>query len=84
MSAFILPQRPVPPGGNPKVLPTAQPVWPVSIAVFPQEGKAAMPEFEMSIYLQKNGVVPELTMNYGDFTVRGRLKLFEPLKKAKC
>ncbi len=84
MSAFILPQRPLPPGGNPKVLPTAQPVWPVSIAVFPQEEKAAMPEFEMSIYLQKNGVVPELTMNYGDFTVRGRLKLFEPLKKAKC
>lgn len=84
MSAFILPQRPVPPGGKSDVLSKPAPVWPVSIAVFPQEGKAAMPEFEMSIYLQKNGVVPELTMNYGDFTVRGRLKLFEPLKKAKC
>jgi len=84
MSAFILPKRPLPPGGKPDALSDAAPVWPVSIAVFPQEGKAEMPEFEMSIYLQKNGVVPELTMNYGDFTVRGRLKLFEPLKKAKC
>ncbi len=84
MSAFILPQRALPPGGKPDVLSAAQPVWPVNIAVFPQDGKAAMPEFEMAIYLQKNGVVPELTMNYGDFTVRGQLKLFEPLKKASC
>lgn len=84
ISAFILPKRKTPPGGHPKVLTLPQPVWPVSLAVFSGEGRAESPEFEMTIYLQPNGVVPEMTMNYGDFTVRGTLKVFEALKKAEC
>lgn len=84
ISAFILPQRKTPPGGHPKALTVPQPVWPVSLAVFSGEGTAESPEFEMTIYMQANGVVPEMTMNYGDFTVRGTLKVFEALKKADC
>ena len=84
MTAFILPERDAPPNGHPKVQTDQQPVWPISIAVFAPDGKTAMPEFEMSIYLQRNGVVPELTMNYGDFTVRGRLQIFEPIKASEC
>ena len=56
----------------------------MSIAVFSQDDKAGTPEFEMTIYLQPNGVVPELSMDYGDFTVVGRLKVFEALQKAAC
>ena len=84
ISAFILPQRKTPPGGHPNVLTAPQPVWPVSLAVFSGDGAAESPEFEMTIYLQPNGVVPEMTMNYGDFTVRGTLKVFEALKKSEC
>lgn len=84
ISAFILPQRKTPPGGHAKVLTVPQPVWPVSLAVFSGDGAPETPEFEMTIYLQPNGVVPEMTMNYGDFTVRGTLKVFEALKKAEC
>lgn len=84
ISAFILPKRKTPPAGHPKVLTVPQSVWPVSLAIFSDERAAESPEFEMTIYLQPNGVVPEMTMNYGDFTVRGTLKVFEALKKAEC
>lgn len=84
ISAFILPKRKTPPAGHPKVLTAPQPVWPISLAVFASGSTAETPEFEMTIYLQPNGVVPEMTMNYGDFTVRGTLKVFEALKKAEC
>jgi hypothetical protein len=84
ISAFILRQRKSPPAGQPKALTAPQPVWPISLAIFPGDSKAETPEFEMTIYLQPNGVVPEMTMNYGDFTVRGILKVFEALKKPEC
>jgi hypothetical protein len=38
----------------------------------------------MTIYLQENGVVPEMIMDYGDFSVLGRMKVFEKLPKAEC
>lgn len=86
MSAFILPQRAAPPGGTPKALTAAaaQPVWPTTIAVFSADETTSTPSFEMTIYLQENGVVPELVMDYGDFAVHGRLKIFEELDKAEC
>lgn len=84
ISAFILPKRETPPGGHPKALTVPQPVWPISMAIFSGAGDAESPEFEMTIYMQPNGVVPEMTMSYGDFTVRGRLKVFEALKEAAC
>jgi hypothetical protein len=84
MTAFLLPKRTAPPGGHPKSLIVPQPVWPMNIAVFSEKGKVQEPEFEMTIYLQANGVVPEMTMDYGDFVVRATLKLFEVMKKPDC
>lgn len=84
MTSFLLPQRAEPPGGKPPMLTEAQPVWPATIAVFSGAETVETPSFEMTIYLQKNGVVPELVMDYGDFTVHGRMKLFEKLKKPEC
>lgn len=84
MTAFLLPKRPEPPSGKPPMLTDPQPVWPATIAVFSGGETVETPSFEMTIYLQPNGVVPELIMDYGDFTVHGRLKLFEKLKKPEC
>jgi EipB-like len=84
MTSFLLPQRATVPGGTPPVLTAVQPVWPASIAVFPPDANAETPNFQMTIYLQPNGVVPELTMDYGDFTVLGRMKIFQKLKKPEC
>jgi len=84
ISAFILPKRAAPPGGHPKALVAPQPVWPISLGVFSAEKNSESPEFEMTIYMQANGVVSEMTMNYGEFTIRGKLKVFEANKKADC
>lgn len=84
MTAFLLPKRDAPPDGKPKVLTAAQPVWPVTIAVFSEGDKSETPSFEMTIYLQEDGVVPELIMDYGDFSVVGHMKIFEKLPKAEC
>lgn len=84
MTAFLLPRRDQPPGGKPSMLTASGPVWPVTIAVFSDGEKSETPSFEMTLYLQENGVVPELIMDYGDFSVRGRMKIFQPLKKAEC
>ncbi len=84
MTSFLLPQRKTVPGGTPSVLTVPQPVWPASIAVFPPDDQAETPSFQMTIYLQPNGVVPELIMDYGDFTVVGHMKIFQKLKKAEC
>jgi len=84
MTAFLLPRRDTSPAGKPSVLTAAQPVWPVTIAVFSEGEKAETPNFEMTIYLQENGVVPEMIMDYGDFSVLGRMKIFEKLPKAEC
>jgi EipB-like len=84
MTAFLLPKRDAPPGGKPSMLTAAQPVWPVTIAVFSEGDKSETPSFEMTIYLQENGVVPEMIMDYGDFSVVGHMKIFEKLPKAEC
>jgi len=84
MTSFLLPKRDVPPGGKPSMLTAAQPVWPMNIAVFSEGEKAETPNFEMTIYVQENGVVPELIMDYGDFSVVGHMKIFQKLPKAEC
>lgn len=84
MTAVLLPRKPSPPGGHSKLIPKPLPVWPFNIAVFPVGPAAEVPEFEMTIYMQANGVVPEMRMNYGDFTVKGTLKLFQELDKPTC
>jgi hypothetical protein len=84
MTAFLLPKRDTVPSGKPPMLTEPQPVWPATIAVFPPGAATETPSFEMMLYLQPNGVVPELSMDYGDFSVHGRMKIFEKLKKAEC
>lgn len=84
MTAVLLPRKAAPPGGHPKQLTKPAPVWPVNIAVFPRKPGAEVPEFEITIYIQDNGVVPEMRMNYGDFTVRGKLEIFQALKASGC
>ena len=49
--------------------------WPVSIGYFEpqQEGKDAVPAYELSFRLFENGVSSGLVIDYGEFAVRGEL-----------
>ncbi len=64
------------------------PVWPMRLAFFAAEGTAGpgeeLPEFELSLAMQANGIVTELTLGFGGFTVKGTLERIEALPKTDC
>ena len=57
-------------------------VWPVDIAYFDESKKGGeeMPEYRISFKLHENGITRDLVMDYGDFSMTGKLvnlKLFD-------
>lgn len=81
---------PVRPAQNDPELPAMKPIasdpfWPVTVAYF--DGKETsgeeMPDYAISFKLHKSGITRDLKMNYGEFSIDGRLvdlALFEPAK----
>lgn len=61
-----------------------QPLWVVHLAFFPTVKGADQPEYEMTVELLANGVARAITLDYGDFTVQGRLASIDELPRAKC
>lgn len=65
-----------------------QPVWPMQLAFFAAEGEALpgeeLPDFEMSMNIQPNGIVTSLVLNFGEFTVNGVLEKIEALPSSGC
>jgi hypothetical protein len=60
--------------------------WPVEIAYFSKESQAGeqTPKYRISFRLHENGVTRDLMMDYGDFSIKGRLvelSLLNPSKK---
>lgn len=62
----------------------AGPSWHVSLAFYAAEGQAAEPQHEQSLRLHANGVVEDLVLDYGDFTVSATLKKIEKLPPPDC
>jgi hypothetical protein len=63
-------------------------VWPVEIAYFDESKKGGeeLPEYRISFKLHENGVTRDLEMDYGDFSLQGKLvnlKLFD-VKPGTC
>lgn len=62
--------------------------WPVDIAYFDPSDKATgeeTPEYHISFKLHENGLTRDLVMDYGDFSMKGKLvdlKLFDPAKES--
>jgi hypothetical protein len=64
--------------------------WPVSIAYF--NGREAeanqsgeeVPDYQMSFTLFENGVARNLQMNYGDYTLSGKLEKLDALEISEC
>ncbi len=60
-------------------------VWPLQIAFFPLEDKySAEPDYELKASLLDNGVITDMTIDYGDFRVGQSLKTLEVLPVASC
>ena len=58
--------------------------WPVTVAYFNDEKADGLPTYRMSFKLYDNGVSRDLTMDYGDFALSGRLVKLDFLPETKC
>jgi len=88
VSTFILGQRLPKDGGMLEPPLGPYPVWPMKLAFYGPEGKAGegeeLPEFELSMDLQDNGVATSLVLDFGDFSLNGALEKIEQLRDVGC
>ena len=65
-------------------------VWPVEIAYFDEsnkDGGEEVPEYRISFKLHENGITRDLVMDYGEFSMTGKLvnlSLFDPAPQKNC
>lgn len=60
--------------------------WPVEVSYFDpsKSGTDTTPEYQLGFVLYENGVSRRLKLDYGDFTLAGRLTSLEPLPAGTC
>jgi len=59
--------------------------WPVSIAYYNDTSDGdALPVYRMSFKLYENGITRDLTMDYGEFSLTGKLAKLELFKQQEC
>jgi hypothetical protein len=58
--------------------------WPVTLSYFEPGAGEREPSYVMSFVLYDNGVSRTLTLNYGDFKLKGELKSIEFLSSTSC
>jgi len=63
---------------------TERPGWKVRIAFYPENGRAAAPEYEVEAVVLDNGVATRLEMIFPDFTAVQTLMKVEALAPPKC
>ncbi|AOF90290.1 cell envelope integrity EipB family protein [Sinorhizobium sp. RAC02] len=62
-----------------------QAFWPVSIAYYNDTSEGdALPVYRMSFKLYENGITRDLTMDYGEFVLTGKLAKLEMFKQQEC
>ncbi len=59
-------------------------LWPVSLAYFKQDSIDPLPDFELSFDLSAGGVLYDVVLDYGDFTLKAELETLEPLQAPRC
>lgn len=59
--------------------------WPVTIAYYNDDAKGdALPIYRMSFKLYESGITRDLTMDYGDFVLTGKLANLELFQPGEC
>lgn len=61
-----------------------RPGWRVRLAFFPADQNAEKPEYELGMLLLDNGVSRDMTIDYGDYTIKATLDDIEALPKPGC
>jgi len=62
--------------------------WPINVSYFPADkpngGGEVVPDYQLSFVLYENGVARHMTLDYGDFSLEGKLVDIKPLETKKC
>ncbi len=58
--------------------------WPISMAYYNIDHPTDTPEFEASFVLSENGVLHDLVLDYGDFSLEAKLEKLELLDRPQC
>jgi EipB-like len=61
-----------------------KPSWDVRLAFFPESSNEERPDYELSMRLLDSGISSEMTIDYGDYVVRAKLKELEAMPKPAC
>ena len=74
--------------GAPKSVPVADGLdeqrWPVSIAYFGADKDDSLPQFQIAFDLSTGGVLNNIRLDYGDFTLKADLEKLETFAKPVC
>jgi hypothetical protein len=58
--------------------------WPVGIAYFTDDRSDALPQFEISFDLSEGGVLHDVRLDYGEFTLKAELEKLETFDQPDC
>lgn len=61
-----------------------RPGWRVRLAFFPADQNAEKPDYELGMLLLDNGISRDMTIDYGDYTIKAKLDDIEALPKPHC
>lgn len=61
-----------------------RPAWHIRLAFFPSDPNAETPDYELGMLLLDNGISRDMTIDYGDYTIRAKLAKIEALGKPHC
>jgi hypothetical protein len=84
VSAVIGPKQEPDPEAAKKSPLLNRPGWRMRLAFFPADQKAEKPDYELGMLLLDNGVSRDMTIDYGDYTIRAKLDDIESLGKPNC
>jgi hypothetical protein len=59
-------------------------VYPMNLAIYAMPSTSSNPNFEIKQNMGENGVMCSYEINFGDYTVEGKLDRFEPLPDKSC
>ena len=58
--------------------------WPVSLAYYGVGKADELPQFSLGFELSERGVLHDITLDYGEFALKGELEKLEPLGEPQC
>jgi hypothetical protein len=84
VSAVISRRLPAPVAAAAKSPLLDRPGWRIHLAYFPADPEALTPDYEIGMDLLDNGISRNLTIDYGDYTILGKIETVEALPKPSC